>query len=154
MDNLTQESSPISQWISEHKGITFSLIFGIIFFSIEVLAIVGYDITASGPMLVMMETILLIIIFLGMMIFIYNFGYLVIMLTVDEGLNDEEVILLKWILRRAVLISVGWFVGVIVLMLTLSAQPYLLAGMNCILLALLFFILRKGENPLVEGVSI
>ncbi len=154
MDNLTQESPSISQWISKHKGITFSLGFGIIFTGIEVLSIFGFDITTSGPMLVMMQTILLIIIFFGMMIFIYNFGYLVIMLTVDEGLNDEEVILLKWILRRAALISVGWFVGVIVLMLTLSDQPYLLAGMNCLLLALLFIILRKGENPLVEGVSI
>jgi hypothetical protein len=154
MNSSRQESLSISQWISEHKGITFSLAFGIIFVSMEVLAIIGYETTTSGPMLIMMETVLLIIIFLGMMIFIYNFGYMVIMLTVDEGLNDEEVVLLKWILRRSVLISVGWFIGVIVLMLSLSGQPYLLAGMNCFLLAFLFFILRKGENPLVEGVSI
>ena len=88
MNSLTEEPPSISQWISEHKGITFSLVFGIIFVSIKLLANVGYEITTSGPMLVMMETVLLVIIFLGMMIFIYNFGYLVIMLTVDEGLNE------------------------------------------------------------------
>ncbi len=154
MNYSTQESPSISQWISEHKGITFSSLFGVIFTSIDILDRLGYETTASGPMLIMMETVLLIIIFFGMLIFIYNFGYIVIMLAVDEGLNDEEVILIKWILRRAVLISAGWFIGVILLMLTLSDQPYMLAGINCFLLASLLYILRKGENPLVEGVSV
>ena len=150
----SQETTSLSQRITENKGVTFSLVFGSIFVVMEIMDNFGTNITSSGPVYVMMQTILLIILFLGMMIFIYNFGYLVIMLAIDEGLNDDEVVLLKWTIRRAALISVVWFAGVIIITLTISHEPFLTAGLNCYLLALLFYTIRKGENPLVEGVSI
>ena len=148
------ESKSVSQWLSENKGISFSSIFGCIFILMQILDALGNTITSSAPALIMMQTVLLLILFVGMMIFVYNLGYVVIMLTIDEGLNDEEVSLLKWVLRRAIGISVGWFFGVVILMLTISEYPYLLAGTNCFLLAFLYLIIRKGENPLTEGTSI
>ncbi|PWI47923.1 hypothetical protein CEE45_09110 [Candidatus Heimdallarchaeota archaeon B3_Heim] len=148
------EPKSASNWLSEHKGISFSFVFGIIFVIMEILGMIGNSIISSGPALIMMQTVLLLILFVGMMIFIYNLGYVVIMLTIDEGLNEEEVILLRWLLKRAIGISVIWFLGVVVLMLTLTQYPYLLAGMNCFILAFLFYIIRKGENPLTEGTSI
>ncbi len=149
-----KKSNSFSQWLSENKGIGFSIIFGTIFTILELLDNLGVNATTSAPVLIMMQTVLLFILFVGMMIFIYNFGYIIIILTVDEGLNDEEKILLKWMIRRAIIISVLWFVGVIFLMVTILSEPYLLAGANCFLLALIFFFIRKGENPLTEGTSI
>ncbi|MHA1236818.1 MAG: hypothetical protein ACTSQ9_04045 [Candidatus Hodarchaeales archaeon] len=149
-----KKSNSFSQWLSENKGIGFSIIFGTIFTILELLDNLGVNATTSAPVLIMMQTVLLIILFVGMMIFIYNFGYIIIILTVDEGLNDEEKILLKWMIRRAIIISVLWFVVVIFLMVTILSEPYLLAGTNCFLLALIFFFIRKGENPLTEGTSI
>ncbi len=148
------KSNSFSRWLSENKGIGFSIIFGIIFTILELLDNLGVNATSSPPILIMMQTVLLFILFVGMMIFIYNFGYIVIILTIDEGLNDEEKILLKWMIRRAIIISVMWFFGVILLMVTILSEPYLLAGANCFLLALIFFFIRKGENPLTEGTSI
>ncbi|MHA1513086.1 MAG: hypothetical protein ACTSRJ_03365, partial [Candidatus Hodarchaeales archaeon] len=121
-----KKSNSFSQWLSENKGIGFSIIFGTIFTILELLDNLGVNVTTSAPVLIMMQTVLLFILFVGMMIFIYNFGYIIIILTVDEGLNDEEKILLKWMIRRAIIISVLWFFGVIFLMVTILSEPYLL----------------------------
>jgi len=149
-----QKKSPqgISGWISDHKGVFFSLLFGIIFGSVALLTYSGYAQTSS-PILILMQTVLLLILFVGMMVFVYNFGYVVIMLAIDEGLNEEERILLKWVIRRAAVISVLWFVGVL-LLIAFVEEIFTLASANCFLLTLLFFFIRKGENPLTEGTSI
>ncbi len=137
----------LKEWISSHKGFTFSLLFGVTFILLN-------GIEPSAGTIVMMQTIMLVIIFIGMMIFIYNFGYVIIILAVDEGLNDEERILLKWMVRRAAFISVLWFIGVLALLMFFQYEPFLLAGFNCFLLAFLLFFIRKGENPLTEGTAI
>ena len=88
-----KKSNSFSRWLSENKGIGYSIIFGTIFTILELLDNFGVSATTSAPVLIMMQTVLLFILFVGMMIFIYNFGYIIIILTVDEGLNDEEKIL-------------------------------------------------------------
>jgi hypothetical protein len=137
----------IQDWILSHKGVTISVLLGLIFILIRRTG-------QSGAIVILMETTLLVILFIGMMIFVYNLGYLTIMLAVDEGLNDEERILLKWIIRRAVFISVLWFVGVLVLLMIFPRDPFLLTSANCFLLAFLFYFIRKGEYPLTEGTYI
>lgn len=137
----------IQDWILSHKGVTLSVLFGLVFILIRRTG-------ESGAVIILMETILLIILFIGIMIFLYNVGYLTIMLAVDEGLNDEERSLLKWIVRRAVFISVVWFVGVLALLMIFPRDPFLLTSANCFLLAFLFYFIRKGEYPLTEGTYI
>jgi hypothetical protein len=137
----------IQDWFETHKGVTISAFFGVMFFLLRYF-------NRSDPVIVLMETILLTVLFVGMMIFVYNFAYVVLMLTVDEGLNEEERILLKWMLRRAVLISGGWFITVLALFLFLDDYPFILVSANCFLLSGLFYFIRKGENPLTEGTAI
>ncbi len=148
----SKTTNGITAWISDNKGVFFSSSFGIIFGLVALLTHLGYAQTSS-PVLILMQTVLLLILFVGMMVFVYNFGYVVIMLAIDEGLNEEERLLLKWVIRRAAIISVLWFVGVLLLIAFID-EIFMLASLNCFLLTLLFFFIRKGENPLTEGTSI
>ncbi|MHA1214998.1 MAG: hypothetical protein ACTSPG_06855 [Candidatus Hodarchaeales archaeon] len=134
----------VHDWIARNKGLSFSVFFGFVFIIMNVME-------RSGPLIVLMETVQIVILFVGIMIFVYNFGYVVIMLNVDEGLNDEEKDILKWLVRRAVFISVVWFFGVLALLIIFQHEPFYLASSNCFLLAFLFYFIRKGENPLTEG---
>ncbi|MHA1972070.1 MAG: hypothetical protein ACTSW1_03685 [Candidatus Hodarchaeales archaeon] len=134
----------IHDWIVNNKGLSLSIFFGFLFILMNLME-------RSDPLIVMMETIQMIILFIGLMIFVYNFGYVVIMLNVDEGLNEEEKDVLKWIVRRAIFISIVWFFGVITLLIVFQHEPFYLASSNCFLLAFLFYFIRKGENPLTEG---
>jgi hypothetical protein len=138
----------VQVWIKNHRGVSITTFFGLLFF------LFSGTTEISAPVVIMMETILLVVLFFGLLIFVYNFGYIAIILAVDEGLNDEEKILLKWMLRRAVIISVLWFLGVITFLMVFQNNPYFLASSNCFLLAIILYFIRKGENPLVEGTSI
>jgi hypothetical protein len=143
----------VQKWILNHKGVTITAFFGLLFLFFGI----GDELNSgntSGPVVMMMQTVLIIILFLGMMIFVYNFGYIAIILAVDEGLNEEERLLLKWMVRRAAIISVVWFCGVLLLLMLFQIYPYLLASSNCFLLTFIFYFIRKGENPLTEGTSI
>ena len=138
----------VQAWIKNHRGVSITTFFGLLFLMFSGTTEI------SAPVVIMMETILLIVLFFGLLIFVYNFGYIAIILAVDEGLNDEEKILLKWMLRRAVIISVLWFSGVITFLMVFQNNSYFLASSNCFLLAIILYFIRKGENPLVEGTSI
>ncbi|WP_455141084.1 hypothetical protein [Candidatus Hodarchaeum mangrovi] len=139
-----------TSWVSNNKGVVISSFFGLLFVIIRIWILI-FEASISSAIVVLMETVQLVILFLGLMIFVYNFGYVVIMLTVDEGLNEEEKNLLKWMIKRAIMISVFWFVSVLSFLIIFQRDPFLLASANCFLLASLFFFIRKGENPLVEG---
>ncbi len=143
----------VQKWVLNHKGVTFTTFFGLLFLFFGILDELDAG-DPSGPVLMMMQTVLIIILFLGMMIFVYNFGYIAIILAIDEGLNEEERFLLKWMVRRAAIISVVWFFGVLILLMIFQVYPYLLASSNCFLLTIIFYFIRQGENPLTEGTSI
>jgi hypothetical protein len=140
-------------WTKNHKGTSITIFFGLLFFLFSVGESSGST-EISAPVVILMETILMVILFFGLLIFVYNFGYIAIILAIDEGLNDEEEILLKWMIRRAVIISLLWLTGVIISLMVFQNNPYYLASSNCFLLAIILYFIRKGENPLVEGTSI
>jgi len=66
------KTNSFSRWLSENKGIGFSMIFGCIFTILELLDNLGINATSSAPVLIMMQTVLLFILFVGMMIFILS----------------------------------------------------------------------------------
>jgi hypothetical protein len=137
----------IQNWFETHKGVSISAFFGIVFFLLRYF-------NRSGPVIVLMETALLAVLFVGLLVFVYNFAYVILMLAIEEGLNEEERILLKWMLRRAVIISGGWFISVLALIAFLDDYPFILVSANCFLLSILLYFIRKGENPLMEGTAI
>jgi len=140
----------ITEWTKNRKGFIFSALTGIVFF------ILGFN-DGQDVLVLWMQTLIIFIYFIGMMLFVYNVGYLTIMISVDEGLRPDEREIVNWIIKRSAIISGGWFIGIMLINMVAGMNKWntaFLASANAFLLALLFLFIRSAENPLTEEVSI
>lgn len=140
----------ITAWAKDRKGFIFSTLLGVVFLFL------GFNDNQSALVL-WMQTAIIFVYFVGMMLFVYNVGYLTIMISVDEGLRPDEREVVNWIIKRSAIVSGGWFIGIMLINMVAGMNQWntaFLAAANSFLLALLFLFIRSAENPLTEEVSL
>ena len=146
-------SQKIFKYISYPKSIIFFAICGCILLPASFLDLFDESLL-SLLIFTLIQLLYLLSLFLGILISMYNIAISMFAHTMDESttyISDREYIYYRRKLKRAIIIALYWFIGIISLHIIFQADDILIISGICFLLTILFFFLEKDEFPFAHG---
>lgn len=141
--------SRINIFFSENKAISTLLLFGTTFILLRVLLLFYSNPPYLNFFLLFYWVFVRICLLLGLTIFVYNIGPIILMIGQEE-MTDREVKTKRKMIIRGVVIPTAWLIAALVTLIFFNDDIFITGALNCYLLALLFFFTKEWENPFSE----
>lgn len=152
-DNIGSIFLNIQKYISYPKSVTFYTFCGFVLIFVSIIDPFNESLL-SLFIFTFIQLIYLMSLFTGIMITMYNLAISVFVETFDKDLTyttESENRFYRRKLKRAILMTLYWFLGVVFLHIIFQNDDIILIAGICFLLTVFLFFLEKDEFPFVQG---